>query len=190
MNYRTLLTQSCSKSLVVAIVADINYNEVSFNNLLQLISSTDVSKQAVLLNYRVSWVMSHCGINFPTLFTNNVINFLLLPTINKQQHLGYMRNVIRACQDLDFKTNINPNLLNTAFDVATNNSETVAARAFAITTIENIGKHEPDILRELLLALNNPQAQYARAVEYRIKKATVAYNKIIMPAHRYTIPNE
>ncbi len=180
MNYHNLLTQSISKPLVIVIVADINYDETRFNNLLQLISSTDVTKQAVLLNYRVSWVMSHCGINFPTLFSDKVIDYLLLPTANQQQHTGYIRNVLRAFQDLDVKANINPNLLNTAFNVATNNSETIAARAFAITIIENIGKYEPDILRELLLVLDNTQAQYSRAVQYRIKKATVAYNKIMI----------
>jgi hypothetical protein len=176
LNYRTILTQGISKTIVLQLITDINNDAFKLEQLLTLITSTDVSAGAILLNYRVSWVISHCGINFPTLFTTQVIDTVLNPIHNKQQHSGYTRNVIRACQDLNFANNINANLVNTVFDVACNNSETIAARAFAITTIEHIGKYEPDILRELVLLLNPTLAYMPRSVKYRAQKAMQAYD--------------
>jgi hypothetical protein len=83
-----------------------------------------------------------------------------------------MRSTIHACQDLDFSNNnISPTLLNTVFDVACNNAETIAARAFAIHTIINIGKYEPDVLRELIVALQDNKDLYPRAVKFKIEKA-------------------
>ncbi len=177
LNYCTILTQGINKTIVLQLVTDINNNALKLQQLLSLINSTDVSSAAILLNYRVSWVISHCGIHYSNLFTNQVIDTILQPIHNTQQHSGYTRNVIRACQDLNFAQPINANLVNIAFDVACNNSETIAARAFAITTIEHIGKHEPDILRELVLLLTPTLAYMPRSVKYRAQKAIQAYDK-------------
>jgi hypothetical protein len=175
MDYKALLITSLTKKQVAAIVAHINENTSLFKELYSLISSNEISAQALLINYKASWVISHCGIQYPHLFTNVVINHLIAPIHNKQQHEGYTRNVIRAFQELDYSNNINANLLNLVFEVACNPKQPSAGRAFAITTLQHIGKYEPHVLRELLLALNHTLAQAPRAVVYRAMLAQKAY---------------
>lgn len=97
------------------------------------------------------WAMSDLVAEHPDLIKPYLRNLLKL--INPKAHISIKRNTMRLLQFIDIPKNLSGLILDKAFSLFTDRSESIAVRVFAMTVVCRIAKQEPDLKNEIILMI-------------------------------------
>ena len=143
-----------SKSNTASIVAFIGNDPHKFEQLVHLLLSRNH-----LEAQRAAWPLSYCVEAFPTLALP-YLDKLVIKLKDTTNHLGVKRNILRSLQFVDIPESLQGTLLDICLDALANKKEPVAIKVFAMTVAYNIGRHEPSLMNELRIIIED-QMPYA-----------------------------
>lgn len=156
-----------SKRNTMRIARWIGRDEKRFSRLMTVFLSNDS-----LLVQRTSWIMSLCIEHAPVLALPWIPKMIKRCT-GKDVHDSVQRNVMRSLQFVDVPKHYRGVVVNTAFTILQSAHGSIAAKAFAMTVIAAIVRHEPDLKNELLIVLDeilaNPSSAGIRSRALRVK---------------------
>ncbi|HRO71187.1 MAG TPA: hypothetical protein PK951_12435 [Chitinophagaceae bacterium] len=85
-------------------------------------------------------------------------------------HDAVKRNSLRLMQDMEIPRRYHGTVMNYCFDCIISPTEKVAAKAFALTILENLSKHYPEIKSELQIVIEERWKYETAAFHSRAKK--------------------
>jgi hypothetical protein len=155
MNIRNALVAEHSKKQADAIARYIGSDPARFDSLMQLFFSSDTR-----IVQRASWAMTLSAERNPAL----IIPYLstLLQKLDISTNNTVKRNTVRLLQFVDIPEEWQGTAADRCFELLATSSEPIAVKAFAMTVLLNITKHEPALKSELKILIEN-QLPYASA---------------------------
>lgn len=160
-----------SKQDALNIVRAIGNSNKRFTDLMQLFLSEDTN-----LSLRASWLVSICAEQHPT---------LIIPWISKMvKHAGeknasdaVKRNVVRALQFISIPRIHQGRVADLCFSFLQNPKEAIAVKAFSMTVLANIAKHEPDLKHEIQLVVEQMLPYGSAGIQSRAKRVLKQLSK-------------
>jgi len=147
MNLESEILKEHSKQQAVRIARWIGNDKRRFRQLMQLFLRGEYR-----VTQRASWIVNICADNNPSL-----IQPYLKKMISRMQepgtHDAVRRNVIRILQFIDIPQDLLGSVATVCFEYLYSQKTPVAIKAFSMTVLANIAKKEPDLKREIRLAI-------------------------------------
>lgn len=170
MNLEEQILKEHSKANTDSIVAYIADDAHKFGQLMRLFFHGSHR-----LAQRAAWPMSICAIAHPQLILPYLPQ-LVSRLREKDSHPAVKRNILRILQFIEMPEAYQGKLLDTCFEILLN-KEPVAIKAFAMTVTYNIGRHEPDLMNELRIIIEDQMPYTSPAFQSRGSKILKALEK-------------
>ncbi len=154
MNLEQKILKEYSKSNTVAIVAYIGNDPHKFALLAHLLLFGNYQEAQ-----RAAWPFSYCAEAFPALVLPH-LGQLVLRLKDTTCHPAVKRSILRSLQFVEIPEPLQGILIDICFDILSNKKEPVAIKMFAMTVAYNIGRHEPSLMNELRIIIED-QMPYA-----------------------------
>jgi hypothetical protein len=145
------ILQEHSKAQTMRIVQRIGDDQEAFDELMQLFFHDE--NRVV---QRAAWAVSYCLEEHPE-WTALYLPQLLKNLHGPVPHDAVKRNTVRALQHIEIPTELAGEAADILFRFVADPKEPVAVRCFSINTLFNLCKHEPDLLEELRLTIEDIQ---------------------------------
>ena len=150
-----------SKAQRDKIIAWIGDNQQRFDELFELFLHDDYK-----VTQRSAWPLSHCVIAHPHFIKKRfgqLINNLSKPGI----HDSIKRNTVRILQDMEIPKKYQGQVMDLCFKYVESPTEAVAIKAFALTVLENLARHYPEIIPEIKLLIEEQLPNQTAAFKSR-----------------------
>ncbi len=164
MLLREMILEKHSKAQCDRIVAHIGTDKKRFAGLMELVFSGEP-----VVSQRAAWPMSYCVQQYPALiipYIGRLIRYMGKPGI----HDAIARNTLRLLQYVEVPKRYHGELMNTCFSLIENPEAAVAIKAFALTALENLAHHYPEIFSEIELVIEERFEQESAAFRSRARK--------------------
>ncbi|MCC6725975.1 MAG: hypothetical protein IT258_15830 [Saprospiraceae bacterium] len=143
------ILQEHSKAQTLRIVQRIGDDQTAFDELIQLFFNDEYR-----VVQRAAWAVSYCLEAHPE-WTAHYLPQLLKNLHGPVPHDAVKRNTVRALQHIEIPAELAGEAADILFRFTTDPREPVAVRCFSINTLFNLCKHEPDLLEELRLTIED-----------------------------------
>lgn len=162
MDLRTILSKRIDKKFIQFCVNEISKDTILYNKLIDLFFNGETKSKE-----NAAWILSHCHDKHPHL----IAPFLkkLIKNLKTNQNVAVKRNTLRILQTIDIPENIRGDVTDFCFNALTS-SGPVAIKAFALTILENICLKEKELLKELLIIIEDQLPFETRAYKSRANK--------------------
>lgn len=120
---------------------------------------------------RAAWVLSTIADVRPKMLTPHLSPIVLRMT-DAGLHVAVKRNVVRLLQFVDIPEALHGEVMNVCFDMLADPKEAVAVRCCAMTVLDNLSKHYPDIRQELV-AIVKDQLEHEPTAAFRSRAKRV-----------------
>jgi hypothetical protein len=153
-----------SKAQCTKIVAYIGNNQIRFDELFKLFTSTEYR-----LVQRASWPVSYCVIAHPILIKKHwatLINNLSKPNT----HEAVKRNTLRFLEDIEIPKKYHGQLMDYCFTFLNTPTEPIAVKCFAMTVLHNLAKIYPEICTELKVSIEELLPYASAGIKSRATK--------------------
>ena len=166
------LMREHSKRNIVRVTRRVGDDVQRFAMLMELVLNGEVT-----VSRRASWVMSVCVERNPSLaapWIRQLIGIL----DDERSHPAVKRNAIRSLQFIDIPSRSRGRTVDLCITVLRSVRSEIAAKAFAMTVLQNIVKKEPDLRDEAVLVIE-PLMEYGSAgVRSRARKVMKALKSL------------
>jgi hypothetical protein len=153
-----------SKEQVAKLVKWVGKDKMRFQKLMELFLHGEDP-----LAKKSAWIVGHCAESNPEL-----VSPWLKPMINKMQepevHDAVKRNVVRILQFVDIPRRLQGIVANLCFELISSIDEPIAVRTFSMTVLAKIAQEEPDLKKELEIAVRQMLPYATPAFRVRAKK--------------------
>ena len=170
MNISEALLKEHSKTNSLKIANYIGDDDERFSRLIKIFTSNDYR-----LVQRSAWVLSIIAEEHPYLVNP------YLPLLIKQLHLplhdAVKRNVLRLLQFIDIPEAFWGELTDLCFQILTNGKEPIAIKVFAMTVLEKIVLHYPELKNELIIIIEDQLPYSSAGFKSRGKKILKSLKK-------------
>ncbi len=112
--------------------------------------------------------MSYCAIKNPQLTQSYLQR--LIKNLQGDIHVAVKRNTVRVLQYIDIPEKLRGMAATVCFDLIQSGNEPVAVKAFSMTVLANICKHEPELADELKLIIEDQLPFASAGFKARAKK--------------------
>jgi len=129
------------------IVRWIGNNEKRFAELMNMFFAAD--ERTAL---RCIWIISMCAEAHPVVIRPWLSKLVKL-TSKKDTHDSVKRNIVRTLQFVDIPRALQGTVANLCFEFLQDIKAPIALKAFSMTVLANIAKHEPDLKQEIKLVI-------------------------------------
>lgn len=163
LNLTQELNKAHSKAVITTVVQYVGSDEKRFNSLISILLRNDTQ-----LTPQAAWAVSICVTNHPALITPHfgpLLKMLDKPNI----HDAVKRNVMRLLQFVQIPRRFQGRVVDVAFRLLAP-TEPIAVRAFSMTVLANIAKHEPALKNELEVLLEDQLPFGSAGFQSRAKK--------------------
>jgi hypothetical protein len=164
MNLHELFTHDISKEDCDEVVVFISDDPERFGVLAGIFFDAESR-----ISRRAAWPMSYCVIHHPPLinpYFPRLFDMLETPNL----HNAIIRNILRLLQFVQTPEKYHGKLMHICFELVGSNKTAVAIKAFAITILQNLSIHYPDIIPELRLLVENRWDHETAAFRSRARK--------------------
>lgn len=161
MNLEAQLLKEHSKVNTDKITSYIGSDQEKFRKLMRLFFSEEYK-----IVQRAAWAMSNCACAHPELILP-YLDKLVLNLKGKDNHPAVKRNTLRILQFITIPERLQGELIDICLNFIADKKEAVAIKAFAMTVVHNIGKHEPDLMRELKILIEDQMPYTSAAFQSR-----------------------
>lgn len=145
-----------SKDNIVRIATYIGNDQARFKTLIDLFLHGEWR-----VNQRAIWVMTYCVEKHPTLvmpYLRIMLDKLAQPNI----HNAIKRNTVKMFAEIEIPGDLQGAVLDCCFSYLIDMQEAIAVKVFSMQVVFNLSKHEPDLLRELAMVIED-QMPYGSA---------------------------
>lgn len=172
MNLEKQLLKEHSKTNTNLITAYIGNDPKKFKKLMDLFFTGEYR-----VVQRASWSMSDCASTYPTLILP-FLDKLVLTLEDNTKHPAVKRNILRILQFTAIPESLQGVLIDICFNFIADRKTPVAIKAFALTVAHNIGKHEPDLMNELKILIEDQIPYTTPAFQSRGNKILKSLSKL------------
>lgn len=147
MNLREEILEEHSKARCMKIVAWVGNDQKRFDELFGLFLSDEYR-----VVQRSARPVSYCVHDHPQLIRKHwakLVKNIMRPDV----HGAVKRNTMRLLQYVDIPEKYRGDIMNLCFEFIQSAKEKVAVKAFAITVLERLAKHYPEIIGEVTILL-------------------------------------
>ncbi len=164
MNLRTQILKEHTRANCDIIVNWIGHSQDRFDQLFDLFFHGDHR-----MNQKAAWPLCNVVNQHPVLIKKHFPR--LLENLQKPGiHDAVKRNSLRLIQNLAIPRRYHGTVMNYCFDCIISPNEKVAAKAFALTILENLSKYYPEIKSELQTVIEERWEYETAAFHSRAKK--------------------
>lgn len=164
MKLREQLLKEHSRANCDTIVNWVSNQQQRFDELFTIFLSGEYR-----LVQHAAWPISYAVINHPELIQKHFTK--LINNLSKTGiHDAVKRNSLRLLQELDIPKRYHGKLMDACFRFIATPGEAVAIKAFALTVLENLTKHYPEIIPEIKLLIEENYERETAAFQSRAKK--------------------
>jgi len=164
MKLRDQILKEHSKANCNTIVQWVGDSQQRFDQLFDLFLNDEYR-----VVQRAAWPLSYAAIAHPK-FIQKHFSKLLKNLEKPNLHNSVKRNTIRLLQDIPIPERFHGQIMNTCFEYISSPDEAVAVKAFALTVLENLSKHYPEIKSELKTIIEDRWDYESAAFKSRAKK--------------------
>lgn len=164
MNIKEEILKKYGKAQCLQIVDWVGNNQKRFDELFLLFNSEEyyVAKQS-------SWPLSHCVHANPTFIEKHFDN--LVKILHKEStHYSVKCNCMRLLQFVNIPEEYHGDLMICCFEIIQNVQEKPALKTYALTVLNNLSHHYPEIKPELILIIEEQMPYESAAFKSRAKK--------------------
>jgi hypothetical protein len=127
----------------------VGVNKKRFNSLVSIYLSGPFR-----ITQRAAWPLSVCVMRCPALILphlTSILNFVKKPGV----HDAVKRNTVRLLQFIEVPKKYRGKVLDICFEFMNDKKQAIAIRVFSMTVIANVANHEPELLRELVILIED-----------------------------------
>jgi hypothetical protein len=147
MDLETEILNEHSKRQAVRIARWIGDDRTRFRELMQLFLHGEYR-----VTQRSAWIVNICAERNPTLI-RPYIKKMIARMQELEVHDAVRRNVVRILQFIDIPPDLLGTVATVCFEYLYSPKAPIAVKAFSMTVLANIAKKEPDLKREIRLAI-------------------------------------
>jgi hypothetical protein len=164
VNIREALLTEHSKAQTDAIVKWIGTSQERFDQLFHLFLTDEYR-----VVQRAAWPLSYCVIGHPELIEKHFKE--LINNLNKPEVPGAVkRNTVRLLQHIEIPEEFHGEIMSICFDYIASPTEAAAIKAFALTILQKLAKHYPEIKDEVKIIIEDRWEVESPAFKSRAKK--------------------
>lgn len=145
---RSEILQKHSKAQTMHIVHQIGDDRAAFDELMQLFLHDEYR-----VVQRAAWVVSYCLEAHPEWAPDYLPD--LLKNLKNPVHDAVKRNTVKCLEFVAIPEELVGEAVNTLFQFLADPREPIAVRCYSMTALFNVCKHEPDLLEELRLTIED-----------------------------------
>ena len=164
MDLAHILASEHSKASTETIVRWVGSSQPRFDNLFAHFCGKDARIAQV-----AGWPLGYCVEKHPELITPHWQQ-LMRVGFGTGNHESVKRNTLRMLQYADIPESFHGQVMTICFDIITSPTEKPAAKAFALTVLDNLSKTYPEISDELRLIIETQWASEKPAFRARAKR--------------------
>ncbi len=149
MNLESEILKEHSKRQAIRIARWIGNDKVRFRQLMQLFLRGENR-----VTQRAAWIVNICADSNPSLirpYLEKVILRMQEPGV----HDAVRRNVVRILQFIEIPPKLMGRVATLCFEYLYSPKAPIAVKAFSMTVLANIAKQEPDLKREVRMAIEH-----------------------------------
>lgn len=149
MDFRDSLQKEHSRSQTTKIADYVGFNRARFKKLVDVYLAGPYR-----ITQRAAWPLSLCVERHPGLIgphLTQILNHAVKPNV----HDAVKRNTVRLLQFIDIPLKYRGRVADLCFGYLQNRKEAIAIRVFSMTVLSNLGMKEPDLLKELVLLIED-----------------------------------
>jgi hypothetical protein len=164
MDPGTEILKEHSKRNILRIARWVGSNRRRFGQVMDLFLHGDE-----LITQRSAWLVSCCAEKHPQLIApwlREMLKRMQTPGL----HDAVKRNVIRTLQFIDIPKDLQGTVATACFDYLSDVTAPVAVKAFSMTVLANIARHEADLKNELRLVIQQMMPFGTAAIQARAKQ--------------------
>lgn len=172
MDIKEELELEHSNTQATKIATYIENNPNKLKELLNCFFSSDYR-----MCQRASWPLGKFGKKHPELLRPYLKE--ILDKIDNPVHDAAIRNTVRILQDQNIPDNLIGRIYEKCFDYLTSSKYPVAVRVFSMTVLSNIAHNFPELIPELILAIEDQLPIATAGYQSRAKKEIKRLNKLL-----------
>ena len=163
MNLRETILEEHSRSQANKIIRWVGNDKKRFAELMHLFTSDEYR-----VVQRAGWPLSDIVIAQPELIKPYLAKLVKLLS-KKGMHNAMIRHVLRILQFVELPAKYHGEVVNACFDYLLKSEYPIAYKAFAMTVLLNITKHEPELRRELKIVIEEMMKEGSPGIKARGK---------------------
>ncbi|MEJ7681260.1 MAG: hypothetical protein WKG06_26115 [Segetibacter sp.] len=168
MELREAILAEHSKAQTNVIIKWVGHSQERFDTLFHLFLTDEYR-----VVQRAAWPLSSCVIKHPQLIQKHFKE--LIANLHAQEIADAVkRNTLRLLQHIEIPEEFHGDIMNICFDYIASLNEPAAVKAFALTILQNLAQHYPDIKDEVKIIIEDRWEAESPAFRSRARKFLTA----------------